>query len=95
MARHMVGDGQDVYRVVLVSKAGAWDYDARKWVETGDTITEYYGPYNTVGAARGQRTSLGFVDYTDPETGEEVRVMRRGVVSCSIQEAHTTWSDVR
>lgn len=94
MARQMVGAGQDVYRVVLVSKARKWDRERRRYVETDGTVTEYFGPYNTLGAARGQRTSLGYVDYTNPETGEDVRLMRRGVVSCGIQEAHTTWSDV-
>ncbi|MFF4478719.1 hypothetical protein ACFY1A_17115 [Streptomyces sp. NPDC001520] len=94
MARHMVGDGQDVYRVVLVSKAREWDDEQRRHVETDDTVTEFYGPYNTIGAARGQRTFLAYVDYWDDEAKETVRVMKRGVVSCRIQKAHTTWEDV-
>ncbi|GAA1064717.1 hypothetical protein [Streptomyces asiaticus] len=94
MARRMVGDDQDVFRVVLVSKAGKWDWDEGRWVETGGTETEHYGPYNTIGAARGQRTSLGYVDYWDDEAKESVRVMKQGVVSCRIQKAYTTWSDV-
>ncbi|MFD0650176.1 hypothetical protein I1A49_16460 [Streptomyces malaysiensis subsp. malaysiensis] len=94
MARRMVGDDQDVFRVVLVSKAREWSDEARRWVETGVTETEHFGPYNTIGAARGQRTSLGYVDYYDYESDEWIRTMRKGVVSCRIQKAHTTWEDV-
>lgn len=89
MSRRMVGDDQDVYRVVRVRKATKHDVE-----ETGTPITEYYGPYNSIGAARAQRTVLGYVDYWDRDTNENIRVMRDGVVSIGIQVARTEWSDV-
>ncbi|MFJ6636609.1 hypothetical protein ACIQMR_35375 [Streptomyces sp. NPDC091376] len=94
MARQMVGDDDEVFRIRLVEKEREWDDELRRWVDTDETRTRFFGPYNSIGAARGQRTSLGYVDYWDPETEEKVRMMRSGVVSCRIQKAHTTWEDV-
>lgn len=83
MARHMVGDDQKVYRVVIVSKVW-WCESDRSWSE-GPDVTETYGPYNGIGAARGQLTALA-----KDRDGN----LRPHVVSAKVQLAHTTWEDV-
>ncbi|MGW1547483.1 hypothetical protein [Streptomyces sp. NPDC002346] len=46
MARQMVGDGDDVYRLKVTLSRPNW---------RGETV-EFYGPFNNIGAARGRRT---------------------------------------
>ncbi|WP_326812131.1 hypothetical protein [Streptomyces scopuliridis] len=71
MARQMVGDGDDVYRLKVTLSRPNW---------RGEN-TEFYGPFNSIGAARGQRTvHEKAVDY---------------VVLVQVQRAHTEWSDVQ
>ncbi|MFF1417591.1 hypothetical protein [Streptomyces sp. NPDC058280] len=71
MARQMVGDGVDVYRLKVTLSRPNW---------SGET-TEFYGPFNSIGAARGQRTVYEKCD---------------GYVALAqIQCAHTEWSDVQ
>lgn len=70
MARQMVGDDDDVYRLRVTLERP--DYK-------GDTV-QFYGPFNSIGAARGQRT---------------VYEKRSWVKDAQIQSAHTVWSDVQ
>ncbi|WP_157882412.1 hypothetical protein [Streptomyces silvensis] len=51
----------------------------------GPEYTTAYGPYNSIGAARGQLTFHTVDAYGEP---------RNGVVGGRIQRAHTTWEDV-
>lgn len=91
MARRMVGDGQDVYRVVVIQRASRINPDWQRGVigpgnprilHDGEEGRHIYGPYNSIGAARGQLTSntLGY-------GGEP----RPGVVRGWIEKATTTW----
>ncbi|MFJ9213039.1 hypothetical protein [Streptomyces sp. NPDC102264] len=70
MARQMVGDGEDVYRLKVTLSRPNW---------LGET-TEFYGPFNSIGAARGQRTA--YAKYSWVEVAQ-------------IQCAYTEWSDVQ
>lgn len=71
MARQMVSDGDEVYRLKVTVTAPDG---------SGREFARYYGPFNSLGAARGQRT---------------VYVKnRRRVVSAQIQHADVKWSDV-
>ncbi|MGW2515019.1 hypothetical protein ACWC0A_37755 [Streptomyces scopuliridis] len=70
MARQMVGDGDDVYRLkVTLSRPNL-----------SGQVVEFYGPFNSIGAARGQRTA--YTKYSWVEAAQ-------------IQSAFTEWSDVR
>lgn len=69
MARQMVGDGADVYRLVVTLSRPNWR----------DETTEFYGPFNSIGAARSRRT---------------VCAKQEWVTSAQIQCAYTEWSDV-
>jgi hypothetical protein len=94
MARRMVGDDQDVFRVVVRRQVmvenpdwerGIYDPENNPRMIPSDTVlTRAYGPYNSIGAARGQAT--GHREYC----GEA----RPGVVDVKIQKAQTTWEDV-
>ena len=46
MARQYVGDGDDVYRLVVTLTKPNWRGE----------LVEHYGPFNTIGAARARRT---------------------------------------
>ncbi|MGV9546815.1 hypothetical protein [Streptomyces ardesiacus] len=70
MARQMVGDGDDVYRLRVELHRPDWQ---------GETV-QFYGPFNSIGAARGQRT---------------VYAKRSWVKDVQIQTAYTEWSDVQ
>jgi hypothetical protein len=70
MARQMVGDDDDVYRLRVELRSP--DYK-------GDTV-HFYGPFNSIGSARGQRT---------------VYAKKSWVKSAQIQTAYTEWSDVQ
>lgn len=95
MARRMVGDDQDVFRVKIVRRSWQLNKDYQPGVYDpennprsrwdGPEEDHFYGPYNTRSAAKGQLTSNacgyggGFLE---------------GVVNAVIQKAHTTWEDV-
>lgn len=80
MARRLVGDGQEVYRVEIVRKQ--WDEPLGGW---GDVeYVAHYGPYNSLGVARSQLTR---------RTGDGGGFCF-SVVSGKIQKATTTWEDV-
>ncbi|MEU1037655.1 hypothetical protein [Streptomyces sp. NPDC005907] len=70
MARQMVGDDNDVYRIRVTLHEP--DYK-------GNTV-QFYGPFNSIGAARGQRTTYA---------------KREWVRDAQIQCAYTEWSDVQ
>jgi hypothetical protein len=66
----MVGDDDDVYRLrVTLSRPN----------HNGDTVL-FYGPFNSIGSARGQRT---------------VYAKQKWVQAAQIQCAYTEWSDVQ
>lgn len=92
MARQAVGDGQDVFRVVLVERAMKrnpdhhWDQyhrDVPYYIPDPDSppYVTTYGPYNSLGTARGQ------LSY-------QVGKYARNVISATVQKASTTWEDV-
>jgi hypothetical protein len=70
MARQMVGDDDDVYRLRVT---------LHRPDHMGHTVL-FYGPFNSIGAARGQRTTYGKQEW---------------VQSAQIQSAYTEWSDVQ
>lgn len=87
----MVGDGQEVFRVTVVYRvmvnnpAYAWgtSQGPRRIPDpTGATYTRTYGPYNSLGAARGQRTA---------ESLGRGGVYLAHIVRAVIQKAETTW----
>ncbi|MFG2292018.1 hypothetical protein [Streptomyces sp. NPDC048603] len=92
MSRRMVGDDQDVFRVVVVERKRVRNPDwtpgtgTKMYVLTEETYQASYGPYNTIGAARGQLTRETWDSY-------EGRLYDH-VVSGRVQKATTTWEDV-
>lgn len=92
MARRFVSDDQQVFRVLVVRRQRRDNPDwergtigSPRSLWDGPEYTTAYGPYNTIGAARGQLTQHT-VDYDGRP--------RVDVVSGSIQRAHTTWEVV-
>ncbi|MEV7855147.1 hypothetical protein [Streptomyces sp. NPDC088183] len=69
MARQMVSDRDDVYRLRVVTWKPDWQGE----------LVRFYGPFNSIGAARGQRTVYRKCEW---------------VRSAEIQKAHVEWSDV-
>lgn len=94
MSRRMVGDNQEVYRVVIVQKERRQNPDwIRGNITTGEPYYLYngpefeasYGPYNSLGAARAMVTR---------ETLDYNKQPRPGVVSGRVEKATTTWETV-
>ncbi|MEU7039812.1 hypothetical protein AB0A77_01985 [Streptomyces varsoviensis] len=94
MARRMVGDEQDMYRVVVIRRRHRDNPDWKRGVIgpgndrllfDGAEYTSTYGPYNSIGAARGQLTFHTLDTYGEPG---------RGVVRGWIEKARTTWEVV-
>ncbi|MFD3790799.1 hypothetical protein [Streptomyces cyaneofuscatus] len=92
MARRLVNDDQQLFRVVVIRKECRDNPDwergniaSPRFLWDGPEYTTAYGPYNTVGAARGQLTF-----HTTDAYGEPVK----GVVSGHIEKATTTWERV-
>lgn len=94
MARRMVGDDQGVYRVVVVRRERRDNPDWQRGVTgpgnprfcwDGPEHSYTYGPYNSIGAARGQLTC-----HTVDAYGGNLN----GVIGGKIQKATTTWEDV-
>ncbi|WDM16706.1 hypothetical protein J3S85_37705 [Streptomyces lavenduligriseus] len=93
MARRLVSDDQQMFRVLVVRRQRRdnpdWErgnIDSPRFFWDGPEYTTAYGPYNTIGTARGQLTY-----HTVDAYGEPVK----DVVSGRIQRAHTTWEDVQ
>lgn len=94
MARRMVGDDQDVYRVVVLARdmienphwvRGVYDPENNpRRIPSGEPKEYTYGPYNTIGAARGQATHHR--EYCGKPYPD--------VVSVRIQKATVAWADV-
>lgn len=94
--RKMVGDDQEVYRVVITTKKQSRNPDY-EWRSTDperqnpyvysdtETTTEFYGPYNTVGAAKGQLTTQS-KDYKGN--------LRPQILGAEIQKGHIVWERV-
>lgn len=96
MARRMVGDDQDVYRVLIITRerrdnpdwdrtAGYGDGNPRILFD-GPEVATAYGPYNSLAAARGQVTAHTPNRYGRP---------RNGFVRGQVQKARTEWEDVQ
>ncbi|MFD4699805.1 hypothetical protein [Streptomyces niveus] len=95
MARQMVSDDHELYRVIVVRlpqkenpnwQRGLIGPGNPRFVYEGKPFESTYGPYNSIGAARGQLTFRTLDAYGEPA---------RGVVGGRIQKATTTWEDVR
>ncbi|WP_228973434.1 hypothetical protein [Streptomyces sp. DH12] len=93
MVRQMVGDEQQMYRVLIARQQRRdnpdWErgnVNSPRFFWDGPECTTAYGPYSTIGAARGQLTF-----HTVDVYGET----KKGVVDGRIQRAHTTWEDVQ
>lgn len=94
MPRKLVDDGADIFRVVVRRKKSIGQnpaYDWRTCQETGEapyiyseteTEVEYYGPYNTEGAARGQVKYRSQDGYGNPY---------EAVVSAHYEKANIVW----
>lgn len=92
MARRYVSDDQQVFRVLVVRRQRRdnpdWErgsVDSPRFLWDGPEHTTAYGPYNSIGAARGQLTF---------HTVDVYGRAYAGVVGGRIQRAHTTWEDV-
>lgn len=89
--RRMVSDDQDVYRVVVVRKRQISNPEYRQgsgkrpYIYTDETYETSYGPYNTIGTAKGIQTRETRNIFGDTE---------RGVVDSWIEKATTTWEKV-
>lgn len=90
--RGMVGDEQDVFRVVVVRGKCELNPEYRQRGEgspciyTDETYETSYGPYNTIGAARSIQTRETRCGPKGP--------FRQGVVDTWIEKATTTWEKV-
>ncbi|MFE5912063.1 hypothetical protein ACFQ6B_23680 [Streptomyces wedmorensis] len=92
MARRFVSDDKQMFRVVVIARQRR---DNPKWERgniasprflwDGPEYTTTYGPYNSLGGARGQLTFRTVDVYGTPIDG---------VVSGHIEEGHTTWTPV-
>jgi hypothetical protein len=92
MARRLVSDEQQMFRVIIVRRQRRdnpeWErgnLDSPRFLWDGPEYSTAYGPYNSIGTARGQLTH-----HTVDAYGGSLR----GVVRGKIQRAHTEWSDV-
>ncbi|WP_282203925.1 hypothetical protein [Kitasatospora fiedleri] len=99
MARTMPAKSGDVFRAKIVRRVREgrnpeyrWDAgpDVPEWLYTGETHTEYLGPYKTRAAAQGQLTSLTH-HYRHHAQGH---VLREDVVLAIIERAQTVWEEV-
>ena len=91
--RRMVGTGQDVFRVVVVRRVQKKnpDYvqgeDAPCWIWLDETYETEYGPYNSLGTAKGILTRETVDTWNDG-------TLKWGVVSGRVEKATTTWEKV-
>jgi hypothetical protein len=91
MSRRMVGDDQEVYRVIVVRRRQRENPDWERgnvkspyFLYDGEEYETSYGPYNSIGSARGQLTRQ-----TVALIGR--RGGRPGVVSGRIEKGETVW----
>ena len=91
--RRMVSNGQDVYRVVIVRRVQEKNPEYVQgtgmpyWILLDETYETEYGPYNTIGAAKGILTRETVDTWNDG-------VLKWGVVGGRIEKANTTWEKV-
>lgn len=92
MARRLVSDDQQMFRVLIVRNQRRDNPDwergniaSPRFLWDGPEYTTAYGPYNTLGTARGQLTF-----HTVDAYGNALN----GVVSGHIEQAHTVWTPV-
>jgi hypothetical protein len=90
MARRLVDDDHQMFRVLIVARQRRdnpnWErgnLDSPRFLWDGPEYATAYGPYNTLGAARGQLTF-----HTVDTDGNP----RSGVVSGHIEQASTVWT---
>ena len=93
MARRMVGDGQELYRVIIVRRERRdnpdWErgnISTPRSLYDGEEFAISYGPYNSIGAARGQLTR---------ETVDLDGSQLEGVADGWIEKARITWTQVQ
>jgi hypothetical protein len=92
MARRLVNDDHQMFRVLIVARQRRdnpnWErgnLSSPRFLWDGPEHTTAYGPYNTLGAARGQLTFHTVDAYGGPIAG---------VVSGRIEQAATVWTPV-
>ncbi|MFF6928323.1 hypothetical protein [Streptomyces californicus] len=92
MARRYVSDDQQMFRVMVVRRQRRdnpdWErgnIDSPRFFWDGPKYSTAYGPYNSIGTARGQLTF-----HTTDVYGETPK----GVVGGWIEKATTTWERV-
>ncbi|MER6485701.1 hypothetical protein ABT264_19360 [Streptomyces virginiae] len=94
MARQFVSDEAGMFRVVVWQlpqvdnpnwQRGVINPDNPRFLYEGIAFMSTYGPYSTVGAARGQLTFRTLDAYGAP---------RPGVLAGHIQQGSVTWKDV-
>lgn len=89
--RRMVSDGADVYRVVVVHRKQKRNPDyvpglgRSVYLLLDETVEVQYGPYNTLGTAKGVLTK---------ETVDRDGNPRWGIVGGRVEKATTTWTEV-
>ncbi|MFF5642090.1 hypothetical protein ACFY8Q_07220 [[Kitasatospora] papulosa] len=92
MARRLVSDDNQMFRVVIIARQRRdnpnWqrgNLASPRFLWDGPEFTATYGPYTTIGAARGQLTYHTVDAYGAPISG---------VVSGHVEKATTTWKRV-
>lgn len=89
MTRSMKADDGEIYRVEVDYEETTLNPDrnlpGQPWfMLTGNIAQRYYGPYRTVGAAKGQM-KVNTQGYDG---------LLKGIVGARVQKAHTVWEDV-
>lgn len=92
MARRLVSDDQQMFRVIVVRRQRRdnpqWERGnlaSPRFLWDGPEYTSAYGPFPKLGTARGQLTFHTVDAYGNPQ---------HGVVSGHIEQAHTVWTPV-
>lgn len=92
MGRNMVGDQQDVYRVVVVRRRQSHNPEyvqggpAHYWLyDDNDRYEEFHGPYNALATAKAQLTRLLLDYFKNPLPN---------AVGGRVEKAETTWNKV-
>lgn len=90
MARRLVNDDQQMFRVIIVRRQRRdnpqWERGnlaSPRFLWDGPEYTSAYGPFPKLGTARGQLTFHTVDAYGNPQ---------HGVVSGHIEQAHTVWA---
>lgn len=90
MTRHMAAGDGEIFRIEVDYEETDLNprrhFEGEPWlVKTGNIAKTYYGPYRTVGAARGRMTA---------ETRAFDGGYLTGIVGARVQKAQTNWEDV-